>query len=79
MADDRKDRSSEGPAGPFNNPFGSLAPLKEKLPEGVKRVTPPKQQLPARAVVRLERKGRGGKEVTIISHLALKPNDREVW
>ena len=34
---------------------------------------------PARAVVRMERSGRGGKEVTVIEHLGLPPMDREKW
>jgi translation initiation factor 1 len=34
---------------------------------------------PARAVVRMERKGRGGKEVTVVEHLALPKAEREVW
>ncbi|MFP2957961.1 translation initiation factor [Myxococcus sp. 1LA] len=34
---------------------------------------------PARAVVRMERKGRGGKEVTVVEHLELPAAQREVW
>jgi translation initiation factor 1 len=34
---------------------------------------------PARAVVRLERKGRGGKEVTVVEKLELKPAELERW
>ncbi len=77
---ERKDRSSDPVAGPFNNPFSSLASLKDQLPEG-KSATPKqkKEPIPARAVIRLERKGRGGKEVTIVSHLELKPDDLAVW
>ena len=41
--------------------------------------TPPPKAGPARAVVRMERSGRGGKEVTVIEHLALPPAQREVW
>lgn len=33
----------------------------------------------ARAVVRMERKQRGGKEVTVIEKLGLKPKDLEQW
>ena len=65
-------------ADPFNNPFGSLGALREKLPEG-RASRAPVERAPARAVVRLERKGRGGKEVTIVSHLALKPDQLAVW
>jgi translation initiation factor 1 len=34
---------------------------------------------PPRAVVRFERKGRGGKEVTVVEQLALPPRELEVW
>lgn len=34
---------------------------------------------PARAVVRLERKGRGGKAVTVVERLGLHPADLEAW
>ena len=46
----------------------ALEALRDKLPEG----TPPKEappRGPARAVVRMERKGRGGKEVTVVEQL----------
>ena len=33
----------------------------------------------ARAVVRMERAGRGGKEATVIEQLALTPPEREAW
>lgn len=76
MADDR----------PFHNPFGVLSSLRGSLPE---RPTPEPPPAPAeppsttrtipRAVVRLERAGRGGKDVTIIEHLAVAPADRPVW
>lgn len=66
---------------PFNNPFGALAGLKASLPEGAAAPTraekPPK--VPARAVLRLERKGRRGKEVTVVEALALGEAEREAW
>ena len=34
---------------------------------------------PARAVVRMERKGRGGKEVTVVERLELRPAEMETW
>jgi len=34
---------------------------------------------PARAVVRYQRKGRGGKEVTLVDKLELAPADLEGW
>jgi translation initiation factor 1 len=73
MADDEKK--------PFHNPFAALAGLKDKLPEGKtpKQVAEIEKKRPARAVVRLERTGRSGKEVTIVSHLELPVMEREVW
>jgi translation initiation factor 1 len=32
-----------------------------------------------RAVVRIERTGRGGKEVTVVEHLEIRPAEREKW
>lgn len=67
---------------PFNNPFGALGGLRSDLPQGPKAESKaePKKKVPAKAVVRLERAGRRGKEVTIIEHLDL-PNAtvREEW
>ena len=73
MADDEKK--------PFHNPFAALAGLKEKLPAGKPPapVTAKEKKGPARAVVRLERTGRSGKEVTIVSHLELSLVERESW
>jgi translation initiation factor 1 len=71
---------------PFHNPFGALADLRTRLPEPPKVSQP--EPAPAsprnartipRAVVRLERAGRGGKEVTVIEHLALSAAERETW
>jgi translation initiation factor 1 len=76
---------------PFNNPFAALEARRAELAPGV--VAPPPTPAathaapakpeaprgPARAVVRLEKKGRRGKEVTVIEHLNLSPADLEVW
>ena len=69
------------PKKPFNSPFAALAGLKEKLPVGKSpaQVAEAEKKRPARAVVRLERTGRGGKEVTIVSHLELPVMERDVW
>jgi translation initiation factor 1 len=67
-----------------SNPFAALAALRASLPEGpppeVKPTAPaaPKKG-PAKAVVRLERKGRGGKDVTVIEQLGLSEADLEQW
>jgi translation initiation factor 1 len=64
-----------------NNPFAALDALRASLPQG----SPPKEKpvkpptLPARAVVRLEKKGRRGKDVTVIEKLGLKPAELETW
>ena len=76
---------------PFHNPFASLGGLRDSLPQG--RDLAPPSAAPAtsaspavsggktipRAVVRLERSGRGGKEVTVVEHLGLNPVDRDRW
>lgn len=67
---------------PPNNPFGSLSSLRDQLPAGQAPATPaakPPPPGPARAVVRYERKGRGGKEVMVVEKLELKPAELEVW
>jgi translation initiation factor 1 len=80
-----KKRPDPPPAapGPFHDAF---AKLRERLPAGWE---PPAQAPPApapavpsavpRAVVRLERKGRGGKEATVVEKLDLAPEALERW
>ena len=72
MSDDKK-------APPFHNPFAALRGKLPELPPG----PPPRQEQPqkgpARAVVRMERKGRGGKEVTVVEQLGLAAKDLEIW
>ena len=43
-----------------NNPFGALAHLREALPQGPAPRPAKEPKGPARAVVRMERTGRGG-------------------
>ena len=63
--------------------FASLAHLRDQLPVG--DVAPKKERAasekkgPARAVVRLERKHRRGKEVTIVDKLGLPATELEAW
>ena len=64
------------------DPFAALAQLRDQLPKGPDAPTPapiapPKG--PARAVVRMERKGRRGKEVTVVEKLGLKEAALEQW
>jgi translation initiation factor 1 len=77
---------------PFHNPFAQLKQLRGDRPDAPPLApappAPPAAPEPAqrstgpsipRAVVRLERTGRGGKEVTVIEHLAVPPMEREKW
>ena len=67
-----------------NNPFAALTTLREKLPAGPLPVAAaaqpaPEKRGPARAVVRMERKGRSGKEVTVVDQLGLASTALEQW
>jgi len=64
---------------PFHNPFGALREKLGDLPAGPEPAPAPPPKGPARAVVRMERKGRGGKEVTAIEQLDLSPRELEGW
>jgi translation initiation factor 1 len=67
-------------ASAFHAPFSGLAALRESLPQGVPEAKTRKQRPPPpRAVVRLERKGRRGKEVTVVEQLELPPAERLAW
>ncbi len=61
-----------------DNPFAALEQLRAQVPAGKR---PPEKIVrgPARAVIRLERKQRRGKEVTVIEKLALPTTDLERW
>ena len=66
------------------NPFASLEALRSSLPSGPSpAATAPLARArpsgPVRAVVRMERKGRGGKEVTIVDKLGLGAAELEIW
>jgi translation initiation factor 1 len=64
------------------DPFAGLAALRDQLPPGPApkpAAPPPGPKPPARAVVRMERKGRGGKEVTVVDKLGLGPAAMETW
>ena len=64
-----------------DSPFSSLQKLRDGLPVGPVPVEPitPVAKGPARAVVRYERKHRGGKEVTLVEKLELKPDALATW
>lgn len=86
-----KDRPQDDRAAPerpaparLSSPFAGLAALRGSLPAGPAGTqaapapdAPPRG--PARAVVRMERKGRGGKEVTVVEKLGLGPAALETW
>jgi translation initiation factor 1 len=78
---DRGGGEEEAPA-PFNNPFGGLAGKLGMTPAPAPVAAPaaaPEPRGPARAVVRLERKGRGGKEATVVEKLGLTAAQAERW
>jgi len=71
---------------PFHNPFGALSRLRDELPAGkAPEPAPAVAKVPAsgpviaRAVVRMERAGRGGKEVTVVEHLGLPAQTLDLW
>jgi len=72
--DDKKDA-------PFNNPFAALAGKRDALPPGKPALVrePKDAKGPARAVVRMERTGRGGKEVTVVEQLGLPAAELAAW
>lgn len=66
------------------NPFAALAQLRDRLPPGERApaaepTQPTAPRAPARAVVRLERKQRRGKEVTVVDKLGLAPDELARW
>ena len=65
---------------PFNNPFRKLGSLKSQLVPGV-ALEPSQKHRPVvtRAVVRIERKGHAGKEVTLVEQLDLSRNELVEW
>jgi translation initiation factor 1 len=82
-------------ATPFNSPFAGLAsrlpavtptsppPAAAASPVRAEPAAPPSapppKPGPARAVVRMERAGRGGRTVTVVEKLALPPRQLEGW
>jgi translation initiation factor 1 len=89
MAKHDKRAPPPAPAAPFNSPFAKLAARLPDVPSAPAQTTPsppptapaakPPKPPPARAVVRIERKGRGGKEATVIEKLALPPKSLAAW
>lgn len=81
MARKRDDRGRIEPEGPFHNPFGDLKARLPNLPQGQTPAvaSEPAPTAPGRAVVRYERKGRGGREVTVVEQLALDAVELSAW
>jgi translation initiation factor 1 len=73
-----------GSPSPFHNPFGGLADRlgiapAPAVPEPPSAGAPAGPRAPARAVLRLERKGRGGKEATVVEKLELSRGELDAW
>jgi translation initiation factor 1 len=69
-------------SGKRDSPFSALEALRDKLPAGPEPVEPAPaiaDRPPARAVVRYERKHRGGKEVTLVEKLGLSAEALAGW
>ncbi len=65
---------------PFSGLAGASAPQQPPAPVTPEPPPPPsRKNAPAWAVVRIERKGRGGKEATVIEKLELRGSDLERW
>ena len=65
-----------------DSPFAGLQQLRDQLQPGPQPSSAPAPAVPkgpARAVVRLEKKQRRGKEVTVIEKLELKPDALATW
>lgn len=76
----KRAKSSQPPnAKPFHNPFARLAPLRGELPPAAAGESPVAPRGPAKAVIRLERKGRSGKEVTVVDQLELPAGELARW
>ncbi len=67
------------------SPFSALSGLRGALPDGPPppqapaAAAAPLSKAPARAVLRLERKGHGGRDATRVSHLELAASDLDAW
>ncbi len=87
MGKREKGRSASAPVpGPFNAGLAGLAARMGDVPV-VREVAavprpaakPAGRPAPGRAVVRMERAGRGGRTVTVVEKLELRPAELETW
>jgi len=77
----RRQKPPKPDSKPFHNPFAALADQRGTLPTATEAVESPPtapRRIP-KAVIRFERKGRGGKEVTCVEQLDLAPPELERW
>jgi len=77
-------RDQAPPPTPFNAALAGLAAKRGEVRPGPERPAPHPAALdgrppPARAVVRMERAGRGGRTVTVVEKLDLPPRRLEEW
>jgi translation initiation factor 1 len=85
MAKRVKAPPDDPPGGPFNAGLAGLAARRGSVPPAPPapapspEVKPAGRPPPARAVVRMERAGRGGKTVTVVERLDLPARDLEAW
>jgi len=76
---------TDAPTTLTHSPFAKLTDLAPATAPTPPKPPPPASTadralpVPARAVVRYERTGRGGREVTLIKQLALRPRDLEAY
>ena len=81
----RHEEPAHEPQAPFNSPFVRLAGQRDSLPQGtVVQDAKPKAPAPVKVpskpvVVRYERKGHGGKEMTRLERLELGAKDLAKW
>lgn len=76
--------TSSSPEALASSPFAALGGLRDQLPEGdAGPHAPPgrtdEDPSPRRAVVRFQRKGRGGKEVTLVEKLEMTSDALDRW
>jgi translation initiation factor 1 len=77
-------RDQAPPPTPFNAALAGLAARRAEVPPGPtlpapSPAPPAGRPPPARAVVRMERAGRGGRTVTVVEKLDLPPRQLEDW
>ncbi len=77
----RRQKPPKPDSKPFHNPFAALADQRGALPSATEAVgsPPPVRLRIPKAVIRFERKGRGGKEVTCVEQLELALPELERW